>query len=67
MSILLLTAIGAKLIGFYGGLQFDKKKVCQVTGSVESPLCEKYCAPVPFRPTKVAVTPSYSGMSKMVL
>ena len=38
LSILLLAAIGAKLIGPHGGLQVDKQKVCQVTGSVESPL-----------------------------
>ena len=38
MSILLLAAIGAKLIGPHGGLQVDKQKVCQVTGSVESPI-----------------------------
>ena len=39
LSILLLAAIGAKLIGPHGGLQVDKQKVCQVTGSVESPSC----------------------------
>ena len=38
LSILLLAAIGAKLIGPHGGLQVDKQKVCQVTGSVESPI-----------------------------
>ena len=37
LSILLLAAIGANLIGPHGGLQVDKQKVCQVTGSVESP------------------------------
>ena len=31
----LLAAIGAKLIGPHGGLQVDKQKVCQVTGSVD--------------------------------
>ena len=38
MSILLLAALGAKLIGHHGGLQVDKQKVCQVTVSVDSPL-----------------------------
>ena len=38
LSILLLAAIGAKLIGPHGGLQVDKQKVCQVTGSMEWPL-----------------------------
>ena len=37
LSILLLAAIGAKLIGPHGDLQVDKRTVCQVTGSVESP------------------------------
>ena len=37
VSILLFAAIGAKLIGSHGGLQVDKQKVCQVTGSVDSP------------------------------
>ena len=32
LSILLLAAIGAKLIGPHGGLQVDKK-VCDVTGN----------------------------------
>ena len=36
LSILLLAAIGPKLIGPHGGLQVDKQKVCQVTGSVDS-------------------------------
>ena len=39
LSILLLAAIGSKLIGPHDGLQVDKQKVCQVTGSVESPTC----------------------------
>ena len=38
LSILLLVAIRAKLIGPHGGIQVDKQKVCQVTGSVDSPL-----------------------------
>ena len=38
LSILLLATMGAKLIGPQGGLQVAKQKVCQVTGSVESPL-----------------------------
>ena len=37
LSILLLAAIGAKLIGPHGGLQVDKPKVGKVTGSVDSP------------------------------
>ena len=37
LSILLLAAIGAKLIGPHGSLQVDKQKVSQVTGYVESP------------------------------
>ena len=37
LSILLLTAIGAKLIGPHGGLQVDKSKVGKVTGSVDAP------------------------------
>ena len=37
LSILLLVAIGAKLIGPHRGLQVDKQKVCQVTGSVNNP------------------------------
>ena len=32
LSILLLAAIAAKLIGPHGGLQVDKKKVVDVTG-----------------------------------
>ena len=35
LSILLLAAIGAKLIGPHGGLQVDKPKVGKVTGSVD--------------------------------
>ena len=35
LSILLLAAIGAKLIGPHGGLQVDKYGVTVVTGSVE--------------------------------
>ena len=35
LSILLLAAIGAKLIGPHGGLQVDKNVVMVVTGSVE--------------------------------
>ena len=38
LSVLLLAAIGARLIGPNGGFQVDKQKVCQVTGSVESPV-----------------------------
>ena len=38
LSILLLAAIGAKLIGPHGGLQVDKPKVGKVTGSVDAPL-----------------------------
>ena len=41
LSILLLAAIGAKLIGPHGDLQVDKQKVCQVTGSVEAPTLAK--------------------------
>ena len=37
MSILLLAAIGVKLIGPHGGLQVDKSKVGKVTGSVDAP------------------------------
>ena len=37
LSILLLAAIGAKLIGPHGRLQFDKSKVGKVTGSVDAP------------------------------
>ena len=37
LSILLLAAIGAKLIGPHGGLQVDKQKVGKVTGSVDFP------------------------------
>ena len=37
LSILLLAAIGVKLIGPHGGLQVDKQKASQVTGSVDSP------------------------------
>ena len=36
LSILLLAAIGAKLIGPHGVLQVDKPKVGKVTGSVDS-------------------------------
>ena len=39
LSILLLAAIEAKLIGPHGGLQVDKEKVGKVTDSVDSPLC----------------------------
>ena len=39
LSILLLAAIGAKLIGPNGGLHVDKQKCCQETGSVESAYC----------------------------
>ena len=35
MSILLLAAIGAKLIGPHGVLQVDKQTVGKVTGSVD--------------------------------
>ena len=35
LSILLLAAIGAKLISPHGGIQVDKQKVCEVTGSVD--------------------------------
>ena len=38
LSILLLAAIGAKLIGPHGGLQVGKKGVTDVTGSMEWPL-----------------------------
>ena len=38
LSILLLAAIGAKLIGPHGGLQVDKNVVTVVTGSVECPI-----------------------------
>ena len=37
VSILLLAAIGAKLIGLHGGFQVDKPKVGKVTGSVDAP------------------------------
>ena len=37
LSILLLAAIGAKLIGPHGGLQVDKLKVGKVTDSVDAP------------------------------
>ena len=39
LSILLLAAIGAKLIGPHGGLQVDEPKVGKVTGSVDTPYC----------------------------
>ena len=38
LSILLIAANGAKLIGPHGGLQVDKPKVGKVTGSVDAPL-----------------------------
>ena len=37
LSILLLAAIGAKLIGPHGGLQVGKKGVTDVTASMEWP------------------------------
>ena len=37
LSILLLAAIGAKLIGPHGGLQVDEPKVGKVTGYVDAP------------------------------
>ena len=37
LSILLLAAIGAKLIGPYGGLQVDKETVTEVARSVGLP------------------------------
>ena len=37
LSILLLAAIGAKLIGPHGGLQVDKEAVTEVTLSVDLP------------------------------
>ena len=37
LSILLLDAIGAKLIGPHGGLQVGKPKVGKVTGSMDAP------------------------------
>ena len=39
LSILLLAAIGAKLIGPHGGLQVDKEAVTEVTRSVDWPSC----------------------------
>ena len=38
LSILLLATIGVKLIGPHGGFHVVKEKVCQVTGSVDSPI-----------------------------
>ena len=38
LSILLLAAIGAKLIGPHGGLQVGKNGVTDVTGSMEWPM-----------------------------
>ena len=43
LSILLLAAIGAKLIGPHGGLQVDKKKVCDVTGLRGLTLVKYFC------------------------
>ena len=43
LSIPLLAAIGAKLIGPYGGLQVDKKKVCDVTGLRGLTLVKYFC------------------------
>ena len=38
LSILLLAAIGAKLIGPHGGLKVDKEAVTEVTRSVDLPI-----------------------------
>ena len=40
LSILLLAAIGAELIGPHSGLQVDKQKVGKVTDSVDAPTME---------------------------